>query len=498
MLNAIRQKIAAFIAPRNEHRAIAPQARARYDAASTTTENAQYFAQADGFSARAANSPAVRQILRNRSRYEIENNSYAKGLVTTLTDYIIGTGPTLQVLTDDDAFNAWYEDQFNTWMKETSYGSKLWTVRHAQIQDGEGFGYLVNNPQSELPVKLDMIPIEADQVSDGQGNLLDLRNSDGIVRDNIGNVISYRILPEHPGDWSSMAGGAPVQIAARRMFHLYRATRPGQMRGVPEITAGLMLYPVLRRYTYAALHAAETAARISGVLQTKFSPDEAPDVPELEPTDIQINQWMTLPEGWELKQIASEHPSTTYPQFKKEVVIEAARGLCVPANIALGTSEGYNYSSGKLDHVGFYKSVGIQQEAVQRVACEPTLKQWHAEARAIRGYAPSQLPETIPPHVWIWDGQEIIDPRENSGQVEALANGLDSIARLHAKRGLRTDNVFRANAQALGMSVEEYKIALRNKLFNITTPAPATIDPDTGEEQVEPEVNGTFKLKGIA
>ncbi|MEL6897896.1 MAG: hypothetical protein AAFP90_17490, partial [Planctomycetota bacterium] len=51
--------------------------RAKYDAANTTLDNIKHWSRADGLSATAANSPDVRRILRNRSRYEIANNSYA-------------------------------------------------------------------------------------------------------------------------------------------------------------------------------------------------------------------------------------------------------------------------------------------------------------------------------------------------------------------------------------------------------------------------------------
>ena len=55
--------------------------RGRYDAAATTTDNRRHWANADGLSADAAASPDVRRTLRNRARYEVANNSYAKGIV---------------------------------------------------------------------------------------------------------------------------------------------------------------------------------------------------------------------------------------------------------------------------------------------------------------------------------------------------------------------------------------------------------------------------------
>ena len=49
----------------------------------------------------AAAGPEVRRTLRNRARYEVANNSYARGIVLTLANDVIGTGPRLQMLLGD-------------------------------------------------------------------------------------------------------------------------------------------------------------------------------------------------------------------------------------------------------------------------------------------------------------------------------------------------------------------------------------------------------------
>src|SRR5262245_63903079 len=91
--------------------------RGRYDAASTTDDNRRHWANADGLSANAANSPDVRRVLRNRARYEVANNSYARGIVLTLANDVVGTGPRLQMLTDDGEANRRIEQGFASWAK---------------------------------------------------------------------------------------------------------------------------------------------------------------------------------------------------------------------------------------------------------------------------------------------------------------------------------------------------------------------------------------------
>ena len=60
--------------------------RARFDAAQTTRDNAKHWAYADQLSADMEASPEVRRTLRTRSRYEVANNSYARGLVQMLAN----------------------------------------------------------------------------------------------------------------------------------------------------------------------------------------------------------------------------------------------------------------------------------------------------------------------------------------------------------------------------------------------------------------------------
>jgi len=60
---------------------------------------------ADSLSAVKANSESVRRKLRERSRYEVANNSYARGSIDTIASYTIGRGPTLQLTYRGDSAN---------------------------------------------------------------------------------------------------------------------------------------------------------------------------------------------------------------------------------------------------------------------------------------------------------------------------------------------------------------------------------------------------------
>ena len=314
--------------------------KARFDAAQTTHDNAKHWAAAEYRSADADANEDTRRILRIRARYEINNNSYARGIVETLANDCVGTGPRLQMLTGDNELNRQVEHDFTVWCEQIGLADKLRTVRVAQCQDGESFILLAQNPN--LPnddVKLDLQLIEADRVTDDYRNS-DPHRVDGITFDDYGNVLSYRVLKNHPGsEWANSAEA--LTIPAGNMIHVFRMDRPGQHRGVPEITPALPLFAQLRRFTLAVLSAAEAAADFSGILYTDAPANgEADQVDAMDTIQLERNMLLTMPGGWKMAQLEPKQPATTYAEFKREILNEIARCLNMPFNVAAGNSSG--------------------------------------------------------------------------------------------------------------------------------------------------------------
>lgn len=447
--------------------------RALYDSAQTTDNNEDYWGRADGLSARAALSPGVRKVIRDRCRYEVANNCYAKGMIRTYADYVIGTGPTLQLLTDDKEYNDAVERRFHTWATAVGFYRKLWTMAFAFVQDGEAFGVFHTNYRLQNPVNLDLQLIEAEQIADGdEFSLLDWKRNDGLVLDSWGNVIAYKKLKYHPGDqsWTNFSE-KPELLPARDVIHLYRVERPGQLRGVSHIAPALMLYPTLRRWTYATLNAAEHAARLSGVIKSTYQPTDPKPVAPLEAIEIEANMMLTMPEGWDISQLKPEHPQSTYPMFKREVVAEIARCLNMPFNVAAATNQDMNFASGKLDHTGWFKTVKIDEQLIADQAADLAFSRWYERAALLDGYLPPEPDELdpkfgTPDHIWNWDGQEMIDPREADAQATALQNGITTIPELYAKRGKDWFEQLTNGAKALNMSLEEYQTMLTKQIFS--------------------------------
>ncbi|MCE2968466.1 MAG: phage portal protein [Phycisphaerales bacterium] len=471
---------------------------AKFDSAKTTPENRKHWANADGLSPNAAINPEVRRVLRNRARYEVANNSYAKGIVLTLANDTIGTGPRLQMLTDDADANARIEDAFEQWSRAVDLPGKLRTMRLARAESGEAFALLINNPgiaSAGSPVSLDLKLIEADQVCTPL--LRRGRNDeiDGIALDQWGNPSAYRVLKRHPGD--SGVFRTPIDdltaydtFPASSVVHYFRPDRPGQLRGIPDITPALPLFAQLRRYTLATIAAAETAANFAAVIYTDAPANGEAD--PLEPMDeVELEQRLAtvLPGGWKLGQVHAEQPTTTFGEFKREILNEIARCLNMPFNVAAGNSSGYNYASGRLDHQVYYKSIRVEQHHLQLAVLDRILKAWLNEAVLVEGLLPQSLrtiAATLPEHAWFWDGVEHVDPaKEANAQATRLANHTTTLAAEFARQGRDWEQELRQRAKELAL-MNELGLALATAPAAApaaNAPAEDTDPPDQVDEE---------------
>ena len=427
--------------------------RARYDAAQTTRENIRYWAMADGLSADAAASSDVRKKLRDRSRYETANNSYAKGIVLTLANDCVGTGPRLQLLTNDGGLNSAVEAAFMAWAKDISLAAKLRTMRMAKATDGEAFGILTANPLLAGPITLDLHLVEADRVVTPQLTLLD-DPVDGIELDAWGNPSRYYVLRYHPGDLRATVNDFDV-LAADSVIHWFRADRPGQHRGIPEITPALALFAQLRRYTLAVLGAAETAADFAAVLFTDAPANgEAASVEPMDVVELEKRMATVLPDGWKLGQIKAEQPATSYSEFKREILNEIARCLNLPYNIAACNSSGYNYASGRLDHQTYNRSIRVEQADMAAAVLDKILAAWVYEAMLSTEFGALRTLSELP-HQWFFDGSEHVDPaKEANAQATRLKSNTTTLAAEYARQGKDWESELQQRAKEQKLMIE--------------------------------------------
>ena len=430
--------------------------KARFDAAQTTADNARHWAAADALSADADASPETRRILRIRSRYEVANNSYARGLVLMLANDTVGTGPRLQMLGDDERLNDRVEAAFARWSEAVRLPQKLRTMRMARCQDGEAFAVMLDNPRLPCREKLDVAVVEADRVR-GEDLLADREDEcDGILYDAWGNPVSYRVLRRHPGDpGASPAGEEAMAVPASHMIHVFRQDRPGQRRGVPELAAALDLFAQLRRYNKAVLSAAEAAADFAAVLYTDSPPDgEADSLDPMDAIQLERNMMLTMPAGWKLGQLDPKQPSSTHAEAVKCYLTEIARCVCATYGCVSGDYSGYNYASGRLDNQIYRKGISVDRSKWESEALNVIFREWLREHSLLHPGLGLDA-EECGAHCWFWDGFGHADPvKEASAQQTRLANNTTTLAAECARDGRDYLAVLRQRAKELRLMRE--------------------------------------------
>ena len=430
--------------------------RGRFDAAQRTDDNTRHWANVDFLSPDAAASADVRRTLRARARYEVANNSYARGIVETLANDLVGPGPRLQMLTKYGKTNTAIEREFEAWAKETRLAEKLRIMRMARAQDGEAFAMFHTNRALEGPVQLDLRLIEAEQIATPYLALFAPLAVDGIRFDTYGNPVEYHLLKHHPGDPGTLADTSFDRIPAKDMIHWFKPVRPGQSRGLPDLLPALPLFAQLRRYTLAVLAAAETAADWAAVLHTDAPPDgEAEPVEPMDVIELEQRMLTTLPAGWDLNQIKAEQPPTTYDMAKREILSEIARCMGMPINIASYDSSRHTASSGRLDHQLYRRGIKIEQGQAEIVILDPIFGAWLAEAKRVPGLLnPGHWLEETDPHQWFWQELEELDPRFVKAEIDCVTAGLQTEAQYYARRGFDWQVMIRQRADEAQLRTE--------------------------------------------
>lgn len=510
--------------------------KAKFDAAQTSEHNTRHWANADHLSANAAASPAIRKTLRSRCRYEYSNNTYAQGMAQTLANDTIGTGPRLQLLTTDPAANRYVERLWLQWSNATCFASKLRTLRTDRVHSGAGLATKIHNPRLKHPCQLDLQVYEIDRLTTPDLYGPTANAVDGIRFDGFGNPTEYHILKQHPGD-NSPIGGLPSEydrVPAGQVIHWFKRLRAEQQRGVPEITPALELFAQLRRYTLAVLAAAETAADFAAVMKTNVTDLTPQKIKAMQYLPIESRQMLTMPEGWDIGQFKPNQPTTTYAEFKREIINEIARVLGMPFNVAAGNSSKYNYASGRLDDQWWLKAIAIDRNdcevsvlsgilhdffhelALQNLLpdvqaaigppplvpglgpaigflqlrghdtaarwmrgddCRPTLNQTVMARHDLLRGGFGEVSELVLelPTAWHWDGREHVDPaKEANGQRTRITSGTTGRQREYSRAGVDMDTADEAAARGYGVTVAEYRRRLFDQHFPPPPPAPET------------------------
>ena len=438
---------------------------AGYDAARTRLRDSERFAGVDNLSANAANDFATRDRLRTRVRHEALNNAFIAGLVRTLANDTIGTGPRAEVMIDELDEDAEAEKRdarnlsrlYERWARATDQAQRLRLMRKAKLQNGESFAFarIRDDLVPRTGVPIDWRLIEADQVESPHMLAGTLGKVSGVVLGEQNEPVAYELLERHPGDAGALASAHESRIVERtnpsgwrQVIHYFVADREGQHRGIPELTSALLPASEMRSYMLAVRAAAETAATLALVLQTQQMPDGM-DADEWEPLEqlmkFDSNAVTMLPAGYKMEGFQGSQPTNTLDMFQRSQLREIGRPVNMPQSLVAGDSQGLSFSAARMDHIPYRRAIEVERSVIEDQILQTEFETWFRFAQ-LAGIVPDRYRDAaLAPEVeWSWPAHAEIDPLKsaNADRVR-IQTGTDSRRAIAQRMGRDPDELER-------------------------------------------------------
>ncbi|WP_199104164.1 phage portal protein [Aquitalea sp. ASV11] len=307
-----------------------------------------------GNSGPVTSSLAGLQTLRNRSRHAVRNDPYASGVIDKLVANHIGTGIVPKSQHPDATLRAAIQTLWQDWTEESDadgqldfYGQQALAAR-ALFESGECLVRLRPRPLSQglaVPLQLQLLEPELlPHDKNGQaanGNLI----RQGIEFNRAGQRAAYWMYPRHPGEQLGDGSyNSPQRLAAEQILHLYEPLRPGQLRGVPHLSAVLLRLKTLDEFDDAVLFRQEVANLFAGFIRKKPQgpsyPHEggmAPAEPDFQPmVGLEPGTMQELGPDEDVQFSDPPDAGNNYDEFMRQQLSAIAVGAGLPFEVLSG------------------------------------------------------------------------------------------------------------------------------------------------------------------
>jgi lambda family phage portal protein len=386
-------------------------------------------------------------LLRARCRDALRNNPHAVSASDSFVANLIGTGIKPSSLIDDNpdlrqaVMDLWLEwtDQCDADGLADFYGLQT-IVARALFEAGECFiRFRPRRPDDGMLVPLQIQLLESEMCPYGHnikapnGNFI----MNGIELDFLGKRAAYWFYPIHPGDAPieiDVVNLQPVRVPASEVLHIFRCTRPGQMRGVPLITPALVRLFFLDQYDDAELERKRIAAMFAGFITTP-TPEDVIPIDGLDNSAPQENVALSGLEPGTLQTLLPGETITfsepadvggTYEayQYRQQLALFGALGI--PYSLATSDLRRANYSSLRGSIVEYRRKLEqFQHNVIVFQMCAPIWRRWLDTAilaEALDIDATMYLADKTPfvKAKWIPQRNDWVDPLKDR-QAEKLA-----------------------------------------------------------------------------
>jgi lambda family phage portal protein len=378
--------------------------------------------------------------LRARSRDLRRNNAYIHKAIDVISNNVVGKG--IQTQWDDENIEALWKE----WAHSTNidYDGRndirglQRMVMEAVAESGEVL--IRKRIVAGLAFPLQYQVLEADFLDSTILNTSPTQDGNfviqGIEFDGNGKRVGYHIYESHPGSVDHPFNSLNSNfIPANEILHIYRAERPGQVRGVPWPSPVMIKTKDLDDFEDAQLMRQKVAACFTAFvhdISADVDCDDDSDLGEkIEPALIEH-----LPPG---KTITFANPPSVenYKEFTSSHLRAIAAGMGLSYESLTGDLTETNYSSGRMGHLSMQRNVDSWREGIIITHMMSPIVEDFKNIASILGTDASRAKAThIPPM------REMIDPtKEIPAMVDSIRAGLSSRSEAVASLGKDPNDV---------------------------------------------------------
>lgn len=408
-------------------------------------------------------------LIRRRSRDAIRNDPWAKAAIARLVSNTIGTGIQPFPLHPDKAVCKQLKELWSDWVADADadgrldvYGIQAIAAR-AMFADGEALARLrPRRLEDGLAVPLQIQTLEADHLPVEKTGALPSGNEiiQGVEFDKVGRRAAYHLWRRHPGDFLGSGGGPPqtiVRVPAQQILHVYQAQRPGQVRGMPELTTVLLRLKSLDNFNDAVLFRQEVANLFAGFItrpepeQTGHDPmtgdastladDGFASIASLEPGAMNV-----LGVGESVEWSAPPDAGNNYDGFMRHQLTAACASVGVPYEVLTGDLRGVSDRVLRVILNEFHRQIEqLQWLTFINQFCRPMWAAW-IDAVALAGVLP--MPDFYRNRRaylrvnWVPQGWAYVQPVQDiDAQERAVRAGFRSRSSVILSQGYDPDQV---------------------------------------------------------
>ncbi|WP_186051638.1 phage portal protein [Burkholderia gladioli] len=355
------------------------------------------------------NAAAVQNLplMRARARDAIRNDPWAKTAIGRLVSNTIGAGIQAHPQHPIDAIR---KEQKQLWEDSGeeidadgrydlagvqslaarsffSDGEVLVLRRMRNLRDGLAV------PMQIQVLEGDMLPMDKNEIVAG-GEIIN-----GVEFDHDGRRVAYHLHRRHPGEYgrASFPSVQTVRVPADQIAHVFQALRPGQVRGVPELSTVLLRLRSLDNFDDAVLFRQEVSNLFAGFIvkphsepgligdpitgaAVDYDADGFSPVVSLEPGGMQ-----ELAPGEDVRFASPPGAGTDYAPFMRQQLMAAAASVGMPYEVLTGDLRDVSDRVLRVILNEFRRSVEqIQWNVFIHQFCRPVWR-WWVDACALSG-----------------------------------------------------------------------------------------------------------------